>query len=153
MRDFFTIDHSCQTFFWYLPNWTFADLWCVVLYISTMVKNLSCVSCAAWNVFPINSLMAVSIGLKVFSVLLSLQLLSLFATCRKKTQGFQQHFGPVHCPFIQKLSTKNKIKAGWNLNKGIFVKNLDQILKKNDVNWKWYFVTKIVLTYCEKKLF
>ena len=22
-----------------------------------------------------------------------------------------------------------------------------------DLGWKWYFVTKIVLTYCEKKLF
>ena len=26
------------------------------------------------------------------------------------------------------------------------------LVEKND-RWKWYFVTKIVLTYCEKKLF
>ena len=89
--------------------------------------------------------MAVSIGLKVFSVLLSLQLLSLFATCRKKTQGFQQHFGPVHCPFIQKLSTKNKIKAGWNLSKGIFVKNLDQILKKTGKNYFLQILSRFLL--------
>ena len=25
-------DHSCKIFFWYLPNWTSTDLWCVVLY-------------------------------------------------------------------------------------------------------------------------
>ena len=77
---FLTIDHSCKIFFWYLSNWTSTDLWCVVLYVTystthqrsvevqfggyqknilqewSMVKNLSCVSCAAWNVFPINSL-------------------------------------------------------------------------------------------------
>ena len=68
---FLTIDHSCKIFFWYLPNWTSTDLWCVVLYVTystthqrsvevqfgryqkyilqewSMVKNLSCVSCAA----------------------------------------------------------------------------------------------------------
>ena len=78
---FLTIDHSCKIFFWYLPNWTSTDLWCVVLYVTyctthqrsvevqlgryqknilqewSMVKNLSCVSCAVWNVFPINSLL------------------------------------------------------------------------------------------------
>ena len=78
---FLTIDHSCKIFFWYLPNWTSTNLWCVVLYATYstthqrsvevqfgryqknilqewyMVKNLSCVSCAAWNVFPINSLL------------------------------------------------------------------------------------------------
>ena len=79
---FMTIDHSWKIFFWYLPNWTSTDLWCVVLYVTystthqrlvevqfgryqknilhewSMVKNLSCVSCAAWNIFPINSLLA-----------------------------------------------------------------------------------------------
>ena len=69
-------------FFWYLSNWTSTDLWCVVLYVMysttnqrsvevqfgryqknilqewSMVKNLSYVSCAAWNVFPINSLIS-----------------------------------------------------------------------------------------------
>ena len=60
---FLTIGHSCKEFFWYLPNWTSTDLWCVVLYVTyilqewSMVKNLSCVSCAAWNVLPINSLL------------------------------------------------------------------------------------------------
>ena len=33
-------------------------------------------------------------------------------------------------------------------------KNLGKILVSNGFQiWKWYFVTKIVLTYCEKKLF
>ena len=78
---FLTPDHSCKIFFWYLPNGTSTDLWCVVLYATystthqrsvgvqfgryqknilqewSMVKNLSCVSCAAWNVFPVNSLL------------------------------------------------------------------------------------------------
>ena len=66
-----------------MPNWTSTDLWCVVLYVIystthqrsvevqfgrykkkrnilhewSMVKNLSCVSCAAWKVSPINSLL------------------------------------------------------------------------------------------------
>ena len=77
---FLTIDHSCKIFFWYLPSWTSTNLWCVVLYVTystthqrsvevqfgryqknilqewCMVKNLSCVSCAAWNVLPINLL-------------------------------------------------------------------------------------------------
>ena len=34
-----TIDHSCKIFFWYLPNWTSTDLWCVVLYV-TGTKNM-----------------------------------------------------------------------------------------------------------------
>ena len=79
-ESFLTIDHSCKIFFWYLPNWTSTNVWCVVLYSTystthqrsvevqfgryqknilqdwSMVKNLSCVSCAAWNVFLINSL-------------------------------------------------------------------------------------------------
>ena len=76
-------DHGSllQNIFWYLPNWTSTNLWCVVLYVTysathyrgwlkfsladnkkkfqewSMVKNLSWVSCAAWNVFSINSLM------------------------------------------------------------------------------------------------
>ena len=29
-----TIDHSCKIFFWYLPNWTSTDLWCVVQGVS-----------------------------------------------------------------------------------------------------------------------
>ena len=83
---FLTIDYSCKIFFWYLPNWTSTDLWCVVLYVTystthqrlvevqfgryqknilqewSMVKNLSCVSCAAWNVFPINPLMSLKLS-------------------------------------------------------------------------------------------
>ena len=31
---FLTIDHSCKIFFWYLPNWTSTNLWCVVLYVT-----------------------------------------------------------------------------------------------------------------------
>ena len=78
---YLTIDHTWKILFWYLPNWTSTNLWSVVLYVTystthqrlvevqfgryqknillewSMVKNLSCVSCAAWNVFPINSLM------------------------------------------------------------------------------------------------
>ena len=65
---FVTIDHSFKTFFWYLPNrtsmlrilystntigwWKFS----YILQEWSMVKNHSCVSCAAWNVFPVNSL-------------------------------------------------------------------------------------------------
>ena len=30
-ESFLTIDHSCKVFFWYLPNWTSTNLWCVVL--------------------------------------------------------------------------------------------------------------------------
>ena len=30
---FLTIDNSCKMFFWYLPNWTSTNLWCVVLYV------------------------------------------------------------------------------------------------------------------------
>ena len=29
---FLTIDHSCKIIFWYLPNWTSTDLWCVVFH-------------------------------------------------------------------------------------------------------------------------
>ena len=71
---FLTIDNSCQT-----------DLWGVVLYVTystthqrsmevqfgryqknilqewSMVKNISCVSCAACYVFPINSLQSVGL--------------------------------------------------------------------------------------------
>ena len=82
---FLTIDYSCKILFWYLPNWTSSDLsvyyymlrivlhtrgpWKFSLadtyqkYILlewSMVKNLSCVSCAAWNVFPINLLLTVT---------------------------------------------------------------------------------------------
>ena len=67
---FLTINHSCKIFFWYLPNWIYT----VLMYSAThqrlvevqfgryqknilqewsMVKNLSCVSCAAWNVSPL----------------------------------------------------------------------------------------------------
>jgi hypothetical protein len=73
---FLTIDHSCKIFFWYLPNWTSTDLWCVVLYVAystthqrlvevqfgryqknilqewSMVKKLSCVSCGSLKRFP-----------------------------------------------------------------------------------------------------
>ena len=31
---FLTIDHFCKIFFWYLPNWTSTNLWCVVLYVT-----------------------------------------------------------------------------------------------------------------------
>ena len=73
---FLTIDHSCKIFFWYLPNWTSTDLWCVVLnvtYSTThqrsvevqfdryqknilqewyMAKNLSCDSHGSLKRFP-----------------------------------------------------------------------------------------------------
>ena len=80
-ESFLTIDHSSKLFFWYLPNWTSTYLWCLYVTYSTtyqravevqfgryqknilqewsVIKNLSCVSCAAWNVFPINSLLSV----------------------------------------------------------------------------------------------
>ena len=69
-------EHKSLLFFWYLPNWTSTDLWCVALYVRfsttnqrsvevqfgsyqknilqewSMVKNLSCISCAALNAFP-----------------------------------------------------------------------------------------------------
>ena len=45
----------------------------------------------------------------------------------------------------------------WNKSKMWPKQNWKRILKKLKKNWnkseKWYFVTKIVLTYCEKKLF
>ena len=31
-ESFLTIDRWCKIFFWYLPNWTSTNLWCVVLY-------------------------------------------------------------------------------------------------------------------------
>ena len=37
-----TIDHSCKIFFWYLPNWTSNDLWCVVLYVTYSEKKIFC---------------------------------------------------------------------------------------------------------------
>ena len=73
---FLTIDHSCKIFFWYLPNWTSTNLWCVVLYATystthqrsvevqfgryqknilqewCRVKKLSCVSCGSLKRFP-----------------------------------------------------------------------------------------------------
>ena len=73
---FLTIDHSCKIFFWYLPNWTSTNLWCVVLYATSstthqrlvevqfgryqksilqewsMVKKLSCVSNGSLKRFP-----------------------------------------------------------------------------------------------------
>ena len=73
---FFTIDPSCKVFFWYLPNWTSTNLWCVVLYATystthqrsvevqfgryqknilqewCRVKKLSCVSCGSLKHFP-----------------------------------------------------------------------------------------------------
>ena len=71
-----TIDHSCKIFFWYLPNWTSTDLWSrTVLHTRGWwkfnladIKKMFCrshqwsksshvVVVAAWNVFPILSLM------------------------------------------------------------------------------------------------
>ena len=73
---FLTLHHSCKIFFWYLPNWTSTNLWCVVLYTTYstthqrsvevqfgryqknilqewfMVKKLSCVSCGSLKRFP-----------------------------------------------------------------------------------------------------
>ena len=84
---FLIIDHSCKILFWYVPNWASTDLWCLVLYVTystthqrsvevqfgryqknilqewSVVKNLSCVNCAAWNVFSINSLLSAASGL------------------------------------------------------------------------------------------
>ena len=75
-ESFLTIDHSCKIFFWYLPNWTSTNLWCVVLYATystthqrsvevqfgryqknilqewCRVKKLSCVSCGSLKRFP-----------------------------------------------------------------------------------------------------
>ena len=75
-ESFLTIDPSCKIFFWYLPNWTSTDLWCVVLYATystthqrsvevqfgryqknilqewCRVKKLSCVSCGSLKRFP-----------------------------------------------------------------------------------------------------
>ena len=75
-ESFLTIYHSCKIFFWYLPNWTSTDLWCVVLYVMystthqrlvevqfgrcqknilqewSMVKKRSCVSCGSLKRFP-----------------------------------------------------------------------------------------------------
>ena len=75
-ESFLTLHHSCKIFFWYLPNWTSTDLWCVVLYVTfsttnqrsvevqfsryqknilqewSMVKNLSCVSHGSLKRFP-----------------------------------------------------------------------------------------------------
>ena len=75
-ESFLTIDHSCKIFFWYLPNWTSTNLWCVVLYATystthqrsvevqfgryqknilqewCRVKKLSCVGCGNLKRFP-----------------------------------------------------------------------------------------------------
>ena len=75
-ESFLTIDPSRKIFFWYLPNWTSTDLWCVVLYVTyssthqrlvevqfgryqknvlqewSMVKKLSGVSCGTWVPSP-----------------------------------------------------------------------------------------------------
>ena len=75
-ESFLTLHHSCKIFFWYLPNWTSTNLWCVVLYVTystthqrsvevqfgryqknilqewSMVKKLSCVSCGSLKRFP-----------------------------------------------------------------------------------------------------
>ena len=75
-ESFLTLHHSCKIFFWYLPNWTSTDLWCVVLYVAystthqrlvevqfgryqknilqewSMAKKLSCVSCGSLKRFP-----------------------------------------------------------------------------------------------------
>ena len=75
-ESFLTIDHSWKTFFWYLPNWTSTNLWCVVLYATystthqrsvevqfgryqknilqewCRVKKLSRVSCGSLKCFP-----------------------------------------------------------------------------------------------------
>ena len=75
-ESFLTIYHSCKIFFWYLPNWTSTDLWCVVLYVTysttrqrsvevqfgryqknilqewSMIKKLSCVSHGSLKRFP-----------------------------------------------------------------------------------------------------
>ena len=75
-ESFLTIDDSCKIFFWYLPNWTSTNLWCVVMYVTystthqrsvevqfgryqknilqewSVVKNLSCVSHGSLKHFP-----------------------------------------------------------------------------------------------------
>ena len=76
-ESFLTIDHSCKTFFWYLLNWTSTNLWCVELYVTYSTthqrssvevqfgryqkntlqsKSSHVLVVAAWNVFPIHSL-------------------------------------------------------------------------------------------------
>ena len=80
---FLTMDHSCKIFFWYLPNWTSTNLWCVVLYVTysttqqrsvevqfgryqknilqewSMSKISHVLIMVAWNVFPIHSLVSI----------------------------------------------------------------------------------------------
>ena len=72
-ESFLTLHHSCKIFFWYVPNWTSTNLWCVVLYATystthqrpvevqfgryqktilqewCRVKKLSCVSCGIYG--------------------------------------------------------------------------------------------------------
>ena len=65
-----TIDHSCQSELSRTGSrgrgkFSLADIK-KILHVWPMVKNLSCVSCAAWNVFPINSLL---LGLIQFTML------------------------------------------------------------------------------------
>ena len=38
-ESFLTLHHSCKIFFWYLPNWTSTNLWCVVLYVAYSTTN------------------------------------------------------------------------------------------------------------------
>ena len=139
---FLTIDHSCKIFFWYLPNWTSTDLWCVVLYITystthqrsvevqfgryqknilqewSMVKNLSCVSCAAWNVFPINSLLR-AYCLNIYCDLHSLsgQAMLQLSSCMS---AFQQRYnffshGQNECLLDHSLDSSKNTNIFWLL--------------------------------------
>ena len=89
LESFLTLHYSCKIFFWYLPNWTSTNLWCVVLYATystthqrsvevqfgryqknilqewSMVKKLSCVSCGSLKRFPHTFTNGRSLGCKL----------------------------------------------------------------------------------------
>ena len=47
---FLTIDHPYKIFFWYLPNWTSTDLWCVVSSGSGVLYQYWCKNIFAWKI-------------------------------------------------------------------------------------------------------
>ena len=53
-----------------------------------------------------------------------------------------------------KLATEQMVKAGASVNeKKREQEECEKKERQDELGKKWYFVTKIVLTYCEKKLF
>ena len=56
--------------------------------------------------------------------------------------------------FVDKTGWGAKPAKGWNgMNCEVFKLEILQQFLKNNYFLLWYFVTKIVLTYCKKKLF